>query len=98
VNVPLFAGASTNPKPFQGLKPKFYPAQSPITQGFNQPKTLSGIETEIERLIVAMGSGFNQPKTLSGIETRNLLRQRSSSIASTNPKPFQGLKHLKYLD
>jgi len=36
---------------------------------FNQPKTLSGIETHQRMLLMAVESGFNQPKTLSGIET-----------------------------
>jgi len=38
--------------------------------------------------------GFNQPKTLSGIETNiiNALEMLPLKLASTNPKPFQGLK------
>jgi len=40
-----------------------------LSTGFNQPKTLSGIETELIKLFLASTKGFNQPKTLSGIET-----------------------------
>jgi len=37
--------------------------------------------------------GFNQPKTLSGIETIASADQIDRlDAASTNPKPFQGLK------
>jgi len=68
VNVPLFAGASTNPKPFQGLKPKFYPAQSPITQGFNQPKTLSGIETRNLLRQRSSSIASTNPKPFQGLK------------------------------
>jgi len=36
---------------------------------FNQPKTLSGIETAFADHSVFFIVSFNQPKTLSGIET-----------------------------
>jgi len=36
---------------------------------FNQPKTLSGIETRSETSPFTTHPSFNQPKTLSGIET-----------------------------
>ena len=63
--------------------------------GFNQPKTLSGIETGLSKLVLlARLLGFNQPKTLSGIETAHSLDSRESYNASTNPKPFQGLKQI----
>jgi len=42
--VPVMVIASTNPKPFQGLKPLINPLNGD-RRGFNQPKTLSGIET-----------------------------------------------------
>jgi len=38
-------------------------------------------------------AGFNQPKTLSGIETEKAIANREVLKASTNLKPFQGLKH-----
>jgi len=39
-------------------------------------------------------AGFNQPKTLSGIETAAIQGFETFDRASTNPKPFQGLKHV----
>jgi len=64
--------ASTNLKPFQGLKRKAGKLPDTVTSGgFNQPKTLSGIETiSNARNSQQFPIRFNQPKTLSGIETR----------------------------
>jgi len=59
---------------------------------FNQPKTLSGIETAVEQDTLAV-KRFNQPKTLSGIETHCPFLSLGNLLASTNLKPFQGLKH-----
>jgi len=41
----LASWASTNPKPFQGLKRLVLCGAIAALVGFNQPKTLSGIET-----------------------------------------------------
>jgi len=61
--------------------------------GFNQPKTLSGIETgDPSWMPLRPITCFNQPKTLSGIETKGLRMEDPDPLASTNPKPFQGLK------
>jgi len=61
--------------------------------GFNQPKTLSGIETtHLLGFRSLKLQGFNQPKTLSGIETEDFEMTSDWGEASTNPKPFQGLK------
>jgi len=84
--------ASTNPKPFQGLKLQI-PSALRAATGFNQPKTLSGIETGMLQPVALQPTGFNQPKTLSGIETEVNDPNVTAIDASTNPKPFQGLKH-----
>ena len=60
---------------------------------FNQLKTLSGIETKPCTLSGCPFFRFNQLKTLSGIETSSSSSAvGSGSGASTNSKPFQGLK------
>jgi len=62
--------ASTNLKPFQGLKLSIWLNAVDRGKGFNQPKTLSGIETKYFLGNIHLGRPcFNQPKTLSGIET-----------------------------
>ena len=63
-----------------------------ICKGFNQPKTLSGIETQHSILRLLWIHRFNQPKTLSGIETDFSNAKGNMKEASTNLKPFQGLK------
>jgi len=88
-----YGSGFNQPKTLSGIE-----TSTPLLDGigcdcFNQPKTLSGIET---RSLLSWGygyDGFNQPKTLSGIETKSFYWARMSDLASTNPKPFQGLKH-----
>ena len=110
--------ASTNPKPFQGLKQgseyilplvpdRLQPTQNPFRdwnvcpifsygtdaplQPTQNPFRDWNTDQSVNRL---KGTGFNQPKTLSGIETLNMSGMPyEPSTASTNPKPFQGLKH-----
>jgi len=61
----LRAFASTNLKPFQGLKPeRDYDISEPRQYSFNQPKTLSGIETQLtprSPLITALASTNLKP-------------------------------------
>ena len=59
----------------------------------NQPKSLSGIETQLADLTGDTAKqGRNQPKSLSGIETILKLLFRLSSRAGINLNPYQGLK------
>jgi len=84
------------PKTLSGIETSNVSATVQPISCFNQPKTLSGIETTVKELGIKTPTRFNQPKTLSGIETRRLSSQcPQTSAASTNPKPFQGLKHLR---
>jgi len=52
---------------------------------FNQPKTLSGIETDALVAWKQNNPCFNQPKTLSGIETCHLVRGRDIVAATLQP-------------
>jgi len=75
------------------LKPVQHSPDRAYLGSFNQPKTLSGIETSDTGITVSNSvTGFNQPKTLSGIETNKYRTIEGGTQASTNPKPFQGLK------
>ena len=66
-----------------------------IFQRFNQPKTLSGIETEKAATYVKQNRrASTNPKPFQGLKP--LLGSLSALIfiASTNSKPFQGLKRV----
>ena len=88
--------ASTNPKPFQGLKRTNSRARPGSCNGFNQPKTLSGIETG--SLLTPLHKVALQPTQNPfrdwNMKTENILI--SDITASTNPKPFQGLKQARF--
>jgi len=83
--------ASTNLKPFQGLKQGdtwqvfFWQSASTNLKPFQGLKRAS-------RCLGQRRSRFNQPKTLSGIETVQGSLFIPFIRASTNLKPFQGLK------
>jgi len=82
------------PKTLSGIETVFNVDPTFLQIGFNQSKTLSGIETRTnDSIALATAYRFNQPKTLSGIETCGfVIVAKVIDPASTNPKPFQGLK------
>ena len=85
--------ASTNLKPFQGLKPDGFAQIDYVDRGFNQPKTLSGIETNrpmSERTL--SDPRFNQPKTLSGIETAVPTDIGKTVVSFNQPKTLSGIE------
>jgi hypothetical protein len=60
----------------------------------NQPKSLSGIETQFRRVAARSfaDSSPNQPKSLSGIETPECSGSGCTKYAGINLNPYQGLK------
>jgi len=62
--------ASTDSKPFQGLKHTKVPIQIPSkpTQGFNRLKTLSGIETSVERFGGCFWRASTDSKPFQGLK------------------------------
>jgi len=61
--------ASTNPKPFQGLKRAITLATVTAPRASTNPKPFQGLKQEGGEGLDWDRVGFNQPKTLSGIET-----------------------------
>jgi len=91
---------STNPKPFQGLKRFKIRMLIAYNLRFNQPKTLSGIETCRMYLRPLKIHGFQPTQNpFRDWNTKSLLSRKVDRTigngvgVSTNPKPFQGLKH-----
>jgi len=87
-----FAEASTNPKPFQGLKQSGIRFAAKRARASTNPKPFQGLKPELLSRPMCSSESFNQPKTLSGIETLMSPKASHRLPASTNPKPFQGLK------
>jgi hypothetical protein len=68
----VLAWVGINLNPYQGLKQEFFGSFAvAISASRNQPKSLSGIETQFRRVAARSfaDSSRNQPKSLSGIET-----------------------------
>ena len=64
-----------------------------LSSGFNQPKTLSGIETTHSNVVLLGIFASTNPKPFQGLKQICFRRSQRMPSASTNPKPFQGLKH-----
>ncbi len=60
--------------------------------GDNQPKTLSGIETQRTAIEVTARICDNQPKTLSGIETRAIHLISFRVDGDNQPKTLSGIE------
>ena len=84
--------APTNPKPSQGLKPGSGSTSGAASSGSNQPQTLSGIETCLQRFIVLRIRAPTNPKPSQGLKLSPSHSIFDAVMAPTNPKPSQGLK------
>jgi len=90
--------ASTNPKPFQGLKLSTRKALLAIASGFNQPKTLSGIETN-RLLRPGVGRGdraSTNPKPFQGLKHVNI-GDRVRLVGFNQPKTLSGIETRKMM-
>jgi len=74
------------------LKQDAYVGHLPDDKCFNQPKTLSGIETEATAVLDVELASFNQPKTLSGIETNMVVCLTTSLLSFNQPKTLSGIE------
>jgi len=89
------SGASTNPKPFQGLKHRFSSLLLIVWLASTNPKPFQGLKQGERAEIVRKIASFNQPKTLSGIETGSDTPSASLRPGFNQPKTLSGIETIK---